>query len=206
MMRRNHGLLDAGADEIAPTLSFSLRDGPGLDEVADDIFEPGTTNFGKVSRSLAFDAEHYMEFSLSGAEPATAARLELSLYTTVLHFVYGESKDFRLSIYEGTGQVTTGVFGCGEIVYSPTLDRLGEHELDLDITEAWNTAVAAGDGFLGVRIHDPVWTGSLEPAGIIEVLSATISGVIVPEPSAPLLAGAAVLTLALLTRSRQRRH
>jgi len=196
----------ADAAEIAPTVSFTLQDGPGLDGVADDIFEPGDTKFGEVNRNEIFDAEHYVEFSLSGAEPATAALLELDLYTSILSFPYGESKTFSLSTYQGTGQVTADVFEYGEYLYDElTLATLGAHELDLDVTDAWNAAVAAGDGFFGVRIHDPVCTDSVGVGcGVVDVLSATISGVTVPEPSPPLLAGAALLTLALLTRSRRR--
>jgi hypothetical protein len=197
----------ASADGIAPTVSFTLKDGPGvLDGVADEIYLPeDATNFGRVFRSINQDAEHYVEFSLSGAEPATAALLVLALEADDLHLVYGESKSFTVSTYEGTGQVTADVFGYGELLEGVTLATNGVHDVDLEISPEWNAAVAAGDDFLGVRIHDPVWTGTPDPAGTIWVGSVTISGVIVPEPSAPLLAGAAVLMLALLPRSRRNR-
>jgi len=196
------GLLVAGtAHALEPIVEYSLRDGPPPDGSADDIIVPPDTNFARVFVSAVFDAEFYAEFPLAGASVADDVNLALGVSATDISLIHGESKTFRVSVYEGTGTANLDAFGSGSLVESITLPVNGEYAEDVDVTAAWNAAVQNGDAFFGVRVHDPIWTGTAEGAGTIIVGSVVVEGV--PEPTAEALAGAAVLSLAVLRRRRR---
>lgn len=184
----------SAAPALDPAAAYTLRDGPVPDGLADDILLPPDPNFGRVFQSELFDAEFYLEFPVPPGESADEVWLSLAIDVTGVDLVRGESKTFNLSHYQGDGIPSLATFGSGlpfETVVLP--DNLGR-VLDLDVTDLWNAAVARGDDFFGVRMHDPVWTGTTEGAGTITYDSALLVGV--PEPSGALCAVAALGALA----------
>jgi len=195
-------LLAAPAQAQSPVVEVSLRDGPVPDGVADDLILPPDPNFGRIFLSSVFDAEFYLEFPVVGAEPAADVVLVLRVMASDIDLVLGESKTFRISTYAGTGVASLDSFGQGVELDQIVLPFNGDYELEIDVTDSWNDAVLAGDDFLGVRLHDPVWTGSVEGAGTIRYGSSEL----LPEPDAPALAAAALGSLAVLGgRARGRR-
>jgi hypothetical protein len=188
------------AHALAPVVEFSLRDGPIPNGVADDLILAPDTNFGRVFQSATFDAETYVEFSLVGASIAPEVRLALGVSATDFDLVYGESKTFKVSAYTGTGTASLDAFGLGSLLESITLPTNSAYDLELDVTDAWNAAVTAGDSHLGIRIHDPVWTGTLIGAGTVIYGSSDLT--VVPEPGTGLLVG---LGLAAAGVHRRRR-
>jgi hypothetical protein len=115
---------------------------------------------------------------------------------------YGESKTFRTSAYPGNGVIALETFGSGIVVETLTLPSNGVWELDVDVTDLWHDAVVGGDDFFGIRIHDPVWTGTRIGAGTLIVDGIALEGV--PERELAMLLGAGVLLLARLSPRRRR--
>ncbi len=195
-------LLGPGAaSALSTAVEFSLRDGPPPDGTADDLFQEPDSNFGNNFQSALFDAETYVEFSLAGAATETEVRLALGVSATGSSFIYGESKTFKVSTYTGTGTATLSVFGQGSLLESVALPSNGVFALDLDVTDAWNDAVTAGDDFLGIRIHDPVWTGTIVGAGSIIYGSAELD--VVPEPATTSMLGFSLAALGWRARRRR---
>jgi len=190
-------VLPAPASALAPAVEFDLRDGPVPDGVADDLIPPSdTANYGRVFQNDLFDAEFHVQFPVTGAATGPDVMLVLRVTATGTDLQLGESKTFELSSYTGEGVASLDAFGLGTGLDTIVLPANGEWELDVDVTARWNDAVQAGDGFLGIRIHDPVWTGTLEGAGTITYGSAEL----LPEPAAPALIAAALLALGVLAR------
>jgi hypothetical protein len=190
----------AVALSLSPVAEFSLRDGPVPDGSADDLIVPPDSNYGRIFQSSLFDAEFYVEFPVTGPASGPNVGLDLAISATDIDLVYGVSKTFDLSVYSGTGTPTLDAFGLGTALETITLPTNGSFALDVDVTDAWNAAVAAGDDFLGIRIHDPVWTGTLVGAGTIIYGSAALTGVPVPEPGTALLVATALAGLAAAGR------
>ena len=71
---------------------------------------------------------------------------------------------------------------------------------DIGPSDIFNTAVMAGDDYLGIRIHDPVWTGTLVGAGTILYDASRLT--VIPEPGTASLLGVALLGLAGVKRGR----
>jgi len=191
-------LLPSLASALGPAVEYSLRDGPLPDGVADDLILPPDPNYGRIFQSTLFDAEFYVEFPLAGTTTEDEVRLLLRVAATDVDLVLGESKTFRLSSYPGTGVASLASFGLGTALDTIVLPSNGSWELEVDVTDVWNDAVLAGDDFLGIRLHDPVWTGSAVGAGTIIYGSAEL----LPEPGADSLAATALLGLCLLVRIR----
>jgi hypothetical protein len=185
-------------------VAYTLRDGPPPDGIADDLIVPPDTNYGRVFHSTLFDSEFAMEFIMTGAEMAQDVNLTLTLTASVFDLVHGESKTFEISAYQGSGVASLATFGAGAVIESVTLATNGIWSLDVDVTDLWNAGVVNGDDFFGIRIHDPVWTGTLIGASTITVDSAALEGV--PEPEMGPLVGAGVLILVPLAAERTRRR
>ncbi len=195
-------MLGPGAAEaLSPVTEFSLRDGPVPDGTADEILVAPDPNFGRVFQSPLFDAETYLEFSLAGATTAPQVLLALELSATDFDLVLGESKTFELSSYAGTGAPSLAVFEQGSVFETITLPTNGLFDLELDVTSPFNEALAAGGDFLGIRIHDPVWTGTLVGAGTLIFGSAELT--VVPEPATASLLGLGLAGLAASGRRRR---
>ncbi len=185
---------------LSPIVEFSLRDGPVPNGTADTLILAPDTNFGRVFQSSIFDAETYVEFSLAGASIAPEVRLALGVSATDIDLVYGESKTFQLSTYAGSGTASLDAFGLGSLLQSITLPTNTVYALDLDVTDAWNDAVTAGDSHLGIRLHDPVWTGTIIGTGTVIYGSSELT--VVPEPGTALLVGLGVVALGAHRRRR----
>ena len=186
------------AHASVPSVAYTLRDGPPTDGVADDLILPPDTNHARVFQSILFDSEYYVEFATAGSSTAANVNLALTLSATDFDLVLGESKTFEISTYAGTGVTSLATFGSGSVIETVVLPTNGIWDVDVDVTDLWNDAVSNGDAFFGIRIHDPVWTGSLTGAGTITVTSADLEGL--PEPGLQSALGAAIGTLVALAR------
>ncbi len=193
------------ATALSPAAEFTLLDGAPPDGTADDLFEPPDPNYGQVFQSVVLDSEHYVEFPLAGAEAAADVNLSLGIVASNIDLIRGEAKTFKVSTYDAPGAPLLETFGSGTFLQSISLPTNGVFDLDIDLTDVWNDAVASGDDFLGVRIHDPVWTGTLDGAGRITVTTATLEGV--PEPAGTAATLSTLLALrALACRSGRDRR
>ncbi|HPG26107.1 MAG: hypothetical protein H6748_18235 [Spirochaetaceae bacterium] len=194
-------ILTPPAHALDPGVAYSLRDGPIPDGAADDLFLAPSSELGRVYLSTFFDAEHYAEFVSLGGSTSAGATLVLTLTASDIDLVHGESKTFRVSSYPGDGVVSLSTFGLGDLVDLITLPTNGAWEVEVDVTDLWNDAIGRGDALFGVRIHDPVWTGTQIGASTIRVEAMRLDGV--PEPG--LAAGLVAGSLALLGSATRRR-
>lgn len=189
---------------LEPGLEYSLRDGPIPDGTADDLFLPVDSDFGRVYLSFFFDAEHYAEFVAIGGSTTSGATLRLMVTASNIDLVYGESKTFLVSAYSGDGVASPDPFGSGSAIESVTLATNGAWEVEIDVTDSWNDAVLAGEDYFGIRILDPVWTGTAVEAGEINVDAVGLEGV--PEPGFAMSLGVGLTGLAAATRRAARRR
>ena len=164
--------------------------------MADELFLPVDPDFGRVFQSFFFDAEHHAEFIAIGGATTASATLRLMVTASNLDLVYGESKTFLVSVYSGAGVATLDAFGDGTMVDTVVLPGNGGFEIEIDVTEAWNDMALAEQDYFGVRIHDPVWTGTAVAASEIDVDAVSLEGV--PEPGFSISLGMGLLGLATI--------
>jgi len=194
------GLLATPAVARDASVLFSLRDGPLPDGLADDVILPADPNYARVFLSQFFDSEFHAEFIATDGTLLGDVNLALSLLASDIDLVYGESKTFQISVYEGSGLAELGAFGLGAVIETVTLPSNGAWDIDVDVTDLWNDAVLAGQDFFGIRVHDPVWTGTAVGAGTLTVTGSVLEGV--PEPG--LTTGLAPALILLATAARRR--
>jgi hypothetical protein len=194
-------LLASPASARDASLLYSLRDGPLPDGVADELLLPADPNYARVFLSAFFDSEFHAEFIAIDGSPLADVNLAVTLLATDMDLVYGESKTFQISVYAGSGVAELGAFGAGTVIDTVTLPTNGAWDVDVDVTDLWNDAVSAGDDFFGIRIHDPVWTGTAVGAGTLTITGIVLEGV--PEPGFSAALAPALILLAAGARRRE---
>lgn len=199
MMALAIGLLATTAQARDASLLYSLRDGPLPDGVADDLLLPADPNYARVFLSTFFDSEFHGEFIATDGSVLADVNLALTVLASDMDLVYGESKTFQISAYQGSGVAELAAFGAGTVIDTVMLPTNGTWDIDVDVTDLWNDAVLAGDDFFAIRVHDPVWTGTAVGAGTITVTGIVLEGV--PEPG--FLAGLAPALILLAAAGRR---
>ncbi len=142
----------ATAATIDYSIGYTLRDdccGFGADEF--DATDDGGF-WGFITENYPFwRDEFFLEFPLAGLEPARLVTLELTMRNT------RDLTQVRLSTYAGTGAVALSLYG---VPLAPLgfldVPTDGVLFLDVDVTSAFNAAIAAGDSHLGIRMNEPV--------------------------------------------------
>lgn len=187
---------------ITPTIEFTLRDelpSGAIDGIVDDFDSTNDVSgfWGFVTNDTFVD-ETLMEFGV-GSDIVDSAILTLRLVL----IDDATRREVDVSSYDGgTGTVQSSLFGAGS--YLSTLlvqGLLVENVIDVDVSGLYNSAVTAGDAFLGFRVHNVVnLDGGAPQLFFNRSSSLDLTHASVPSPSSVLLMAAGALGFALRRR------
>lgn len=180
-----------GMTVVSPSIQWTIRSGGTI------IQPPFTQYIGQITAPGApFSEETFLEFETteSGRSKVIA---ELSFaYSDVP--IGGTGKNVSVSSHEATGVVSIDPWRSGDFigkVLLPTTPVPIDYTTTIDVTDAYNQAIAGGTGFFGIRLHDPMfnpgtssahpWTQAAIGRGLGIILPQRL--ILIPEPSGMVL-------------------
>lgn len=151
-----------------------------------------------------YEAEHFIEFDVSGSGTAASAYLNFSIYNPSTDEIYGTDKSFNLAYYTGSGSVDTSHFGTGDALATRTISGIITDNFVIDVTSEYNTFLSSGGDHFGIRFYDAFWDGTSE-GNQIKYIGSQLSVNVVPEPISSVLFIVGATTLGVRQYRKRRK-
>lgn len=174
---------------VTPDIFFTVRDDSPADGTADisSVVTPG--GFTGFVTNDNFVDETFIEFAI-GSQSVTSATFSVEM---LILDTGGFDKTFDISSYNnGNGAVQLNLFGAGDYITTARVEEFFTlNTISLDLSALYNSAVAAGDDFLGIRLHNAVAFDGASPQVFYNDSSLNLGEV--PIPAAIWLFGTALI-------------